>query len=92
MTRTGGEVSEERLVGLGGSDFTQVTNRAVGQIFTQVIALFGTTRRIYRGVVLPNRGDELVYFTPVKSVPALKPAPARPRSTRSGGVSFIFGS
>ena len=73
------------------SQLAEVADGAVGEIDAEVIAVLRTRRRRDRVVVLEQRRHELMRLAAVKSVPALKAAPARPGVARRGRVGLVLG-
>ncbi len=55
VARAGGEVEEERLLGVDGAQVAEVLDGAVGQVLAEVVALVERARRLHRVVVVVQR-------------------------------------
>ena len=90
VTRTGGEVQVEGLIGLDAADRADHRDRFVREVLGQVVPLLLGARRRNRGVVPKEIGDELVRLAAMEAVPVSEPTTARPRGARRGEMGLVL--
>src|SRR5215203_4431586 len=91
VTRTGGEVQEERLLTVGVAQVAQVLDGVIDEILGEVVTLGGRARRLHGVVVAVERRDELMRLAAVEAVPAVEAAPDRPAAAVGGHVGLVVG-
>ena len=84
MGRAGGEVQEERPVGLQRVLAADPVHPVVGQVLGQVVALLRGAPGLHRRRALVQRGVVLVGLAPDEAVEVLKAAAGRPPVERPG--------
>ena len=86
---TRAQVHEPRLVRRGRAVIAQEADGVVGQIFRQVIALFGAGRGVDR-LVVPHQGGKPLVGHPVEeTVEPVEPAAQRPVPAGAGGLAVL---
>ncbi len=91
MARAGGEVAEERPVGIDRAEIAEVLDGAIREVRAEVVAVVDRSWRRDRMVVVVQRRHELVGLAAVEPVPPVEAARERPGRARRGHVGLVLG-